>query len=546
MGCAVVSIGVLFASWAFSRAPVDYDALTETAITLLKDSHFATAIQLLSAAQGAKPKDPLPLRIFHGSLLAAATGNNESRFTVAREEASNQFDQIYELLLLSAPEIRRTEIRGLRHAYQSLFMPDLASRISMEVLLHGLPLKPVDEAEFVLEAGRFADAEKHYAKLAAADPLATDLRSQLSRIKSELRAEEERREVVRILEADGASQGHWALERPPFFTEVERREASGLSYDAFVRSFVKAGVPVILTGIESFQGWGWDHVTQLCGEMQAKIHTHLGGNASTWGGLRATQRMVRLGDWIAKLRAGAVGGSEDAEDDGGFVFDFGLVQPKAGCPQLVESFVVPRFFANDIFKRLPAKQRKTLDPFPHHPGLFAQPKGSKSSLHVDKLDSHFFQVLLEGQKRWAFYALEPERQRLLLSARRKFNVIEHGPGRGPDLKWSGVIGGDGTDSAQTLMHAAERFRVEVMLEKGEVLYVPGGLAHEVSQLEASLAVSMNYVDETNLEHVIDQLEWQADFNENPKRRSELGALRTSHPHYNPAPEDIAWREFVGA
>ena len=38
----------------------------------------------------------------------------------------------------------------------------------------------------------------------------------------------------------------------------------------------------------------------------------------------------------------------------------------------------------------------------------------------------------------------------------------------------------------------------VDLEPGELLFVPGGLAHTVENLTPSLAISMNYVDASNV------------------------------------------------
>jgi len=321
------------------------------------------------------------------------------------------------------------------------------------------------------------------------------------------------------------------------------------SYSDFYQNFILPRRPVILTGVEAYRELDWDEVSRLCTSASVQLRTNILSNASVaWGGLRVLPGRVKLTEWIEQVRREQSVGGEGTRDHQGksFVFDQGLADPDYGCPQLLERLLVLRFFANDIFKRLPEDKRSQLDPFRRSPGIFAQPAGSKSSLHVDTLDSHFFQILLEGRKRWTFYALDPDRQRLLLARRKVFQLQENGPGRARDMRWAELIGPDGSPEVEDLLRAAEPHRVDVVLEKGEVLFSPGGLPHQVTQLAPSLAIALNFIDDSNFDGAFKTMLWGANFTGNAERRKVLMELHASRPTHFDDPKDQMFNTLLGS
>jgi len=430
-------------------------------------------------------------------------------------------------------------------------LPQLAARLGETQLESGLSSE--DKAEILLEAGRLREAADHYKSIARASASETHAAAQLARVLEELQGQQAREKASQLDppgrtahtpggDASASTSSHT-------FTEVPRMRAADLSYTDFYQHFMLPRRPVILTGVEAYKELDWDHVSRLCGSASVQLRTPILSNASVaWAGLRVLPGRVKLTEWIEQVRRGP---SVDGEGSGNpqgqsFVFDQGLADPDYGCPQLLERLLVLRFFANDIFKRLPEETRRQLDPFRRSPGIFAQPAGSQSSLHVDSLDSHFFQILLEGRKRWTFYALDPDRQRLLLARRKVFQVQENGADRGRDLRWAELIGPDGSPEVEELLQVAEAHRVEVVLEKGEVLVSPGGLPHQVTQLAPSLAIALNFIDDSNFDSAFKTMLWGANFTENAERRKVLQELHASRPAHFDDPKDQMFNTLLGS
>jgi hypothetical protein len=86
-------------------------------------------------------------------------------------------------------------------------------------------------------------------------------------------------------------------------------------------------------------------------------------------------------------------------------------------------------------------------PFTDHPSLFVQAKGTRSGFHVDAFHSHFLQILHVGKKEWAIKFASGERK--------------------------------------------------VTTGGSDLIFVPAELSHSVSNLEASIGTSINFIDGAN-------------------------------------------------
>lgn len=75
-------------------------------------------------------------------------------------------------------------------------------------------------------------------------------------------------------------------------------------------------------------------------------------------------------------------------------------------------------------------------------------------------------------------------------------------GRGVSLDGGGLEG----KSSKIVPQAADARRWEVDLEAGQVLFVPSGCAHSVTNLTDTAAISANFVDSSNVERCLSELQ----------------------------------------
>ena len=169
---------------------------------------------------------------------------------------------------------------------------------------------------------------------------------------------------------------------------------------------------------------------------------------------------------------------EANEADSGYLFDWSL---PLFCPELAEKVPAPKYFRGDYLKRTrPGSLYRD-----SWPSLFVAPKDAVSDLHVDAFDSHFWMILFEGEKEWTFF--HPDSLPLLnpvydSSLDPVFNYTDDDDDNGASLN-----------------------PVKVVLKPGEILFVPRGTPHRVRNLSKSIAISGNYVDETNVKEVAQHL-----------------------------------------
>ena len=142
---------------------------------------------------------------------------------------------------------------------------------------------------------------------------------------------------------------------------------------------------------------------------------------------------------------------------------------------------MPVYFAHDYVQRtmrLTAFSRSW-------PSLFVAARGTRSSLHVDQWSGHFFMAQVRGVKRWTIFHrsstphLRPSWSRGTLD-----------PAMPP------------LEEQEAMGMSPRAMRWDVDLAPGEVLFVPGGAAHAVSNLDATVAFAGNFIDDTNLDRAL--------------------------------------------
>lgn len=136
---------------------------------------------------------------------------------------------------------------------------------------------------------------------------------------------------------------------------------------------------------------------------------------------------------------------------------------------LMQDFVVPPF-ARDWFAKLPKKE----DPI--FRWIFLGPGGSKTPLHVDPCLTHAWLAQVRGRKRFILY--KPAHLQHLYDA----------AGHPADVREPDRLNHPTFDLATPY---------EVVLQPGDVLFVPAGWAHQVECVDDSISLTHNFLPKQN-------------------------------------------------
>ena len=255
---------------------------------------------------------------------------------------------------------------------------------------------------------------------------------------------------------------------------VQVCQAKELTLQNFKEKFSQAKKPVIIEGLELTQHlWTFSFLKSVAG--QYSVHLRYAHPDSTeWAKLESSAESVTIRDFIESIEEDKVGESEAK----GYLFDWSL---PLYCPELYKDFSVPFYFeeSQDYLKKVDCSLYKR-----SWPSLFISPKGTVSELHIDAFGSNFWMALLSGRKKWTFF--QPKMTPYL----RPRYVDTFDPVF--DIDWQELKVDQFTPTVM----------MEVTLTPGQVLFVPAGSPHRVENLEASVAVSGNIVDESNLQECL--------------------------------------------
>lgn len=245
---------------------------------------------------------------------------------------------------------------------------------------------------------------------------------------------------------------------------VERKD--DLSLDQF-RSQYDGKSPVLLTKLAET----WPARTKWT--MQQLVHDY--GEVPFRISQRSPQKItMKLKDYVSYME-------QQHDEDPLYIFDdkFG-----ESTPALLEDYSAPHLFQEDFFDILDYDQR------PAFRWLIIGPERSGASWHVDPGLTSAWNTLLCGRKRWALYP----------------------PGRVPGGVTVHVSDEDGDVDIETptslqwwldiYPHLAEHEKpLECTQLSGETIFVPTGWWHCVLNLEMTVAVTQNFVNQSNFEHV---------------------------------------------
>ncbi len=247
-----------------------------------------------------------------------------------------------------------------------------------------------------------------------------------------------------------ASMRH-ETEAPSQYPQVDRR--SGLSVREFRKEYLYSRRPVVIT--DAIDSWPARDLWTLEYFKSRYAHTQI--TVFRLGGERYQPddyETVKLSTFIDRLQA-------DAFDTYPYYVrdDWRIFQTHK---ELLSDYKVPKYFF-DWFVFLPEFMRLT------YPRIFIGPRGALTPLHLDIWGTHAWLAQLVGRKRWILFP--PEQQGLLYDC----SVQPQNP-----------------DFVRFPLFRQAK-PVECTIGPGDLIFVPGGWAHEVVSLDATLSITHNYM-----------------------------------------------------
>lgn len=235
------------------------------------------------------------------------------------------------------------------------------------------------------------------------------------------------------------------------YPEIERR--AGLTVGEFRREYLYAGRPVVITGaIEHWKArsrWTLEYFRNNYGATSVDVYRLDGERYRPEG-----KETMALGSFIDAIA------DKDFRAYPRYIRDDWrlFVTHK----ELLDDYEVPPYFF-DWFVFLPSFMRLV------YPRIFIGPEGAITPLHTDIWGTHAWLAQLVGRKRWILFS--PDQQDLLYGYR--VQPLQ------PD--WD----------RYPLFRKARP--VECTIAPGDIIFVPGGWAHVVTSLDATISITHNYM-----------------------------------------------------
>ncbi|CAE7694237.1 ALKBH8 [Symbiodinium sp. CCMP2456] len=321
------------------------------------------------------------------------------------------------------------------------------------------------------------------------------------------------------------------------FKAVDR--LSFLSDDAFKRYSILRQPVVATCAADTLPALHLQQLVEMCEERQLQLMEY-DPACEAWAKMTQVEKDERTaGTGNQSLRSVVQGWATGKHH---VLFDHPL---ETACPELASRIRWPTFLEScDLVGKSPFAGMQGQDPFWDHPSLFVQPTGSQCGAHVDGAESQFIQLVLAGRKRWSFWPLQLSDQFKVLKRQDKLQLEV----------WSGS-----EQFRHQIRHdqifpeqMPDVWRVDVEVQAGEMIVVPGGVPHMVTNLQDCIAVSRNFVDVHHVHRCADALRWPlpyhdlADFLEqqNAKTMVDTTSFAEQSVHFNQPAFDTTTMKVV--
>ncbi|ASC71027.1 hypothetical protein XM38_019760 [Halomicronema hongdechloris C2206] len=239
---------------------------------------------------------------------------------------------------------------------------------------------------------------------------------------------------------------------------IDRR--SQLSYEEFIRDYASVCKPVILTDViknwPALTKWTLDFFRSTYGSINVTVTDCSEGIRS-----RNQDITMKLADYLDYLA------SHDRQRSL-YLEELRL----SSFPELRQDYDVPVYFPNWL-ERLPMELQKKYRL--ERSTVYIGPKDSSIGLHIDSYDLPAWVALTSGRKKIIFFS----------------------PDQG-DFLYGGEVNAFSPNLNQFPLYAHAK-PIEAVLEPGEVIYIPPRWWHQVKNLEDSISLNTNILNECNSE-----------------------------------------------
>lgn len=285
----------------------------------------------------------------------------------------------------------------------------------------------------------------------------------------------------RLGKAESPQRSAGAVPRP-----VKVLDASEASVADVAAGFIGPGIPCVLRNAGVAPEWSPETLVERLGSRRVPLRRCV-PSSTGWAQLEFAGT-APFDAFVSEhvLTQGGASASKSADpDEGGApqLFDFSVWQQNADV--LADDVVMPKWFPVDLYSHATGYVHPVTGSAA--PTLFLAAKGTGSALHVDFMQTHFWMALCQGSKHWRLLPRED------LAMLYPMYLTDLNPCFPVELD---ALADASEREVRPALQAAELW--EVTLQPGDVIFVPGGWPHQVSNLELSLAISANFIDRTNV------------------------------------------------
>ena len=337
--------------------------------------------------------------------------------------------------------------------------------------------------------------------------------------RSELEAE-----ARRLLLAGGAE----ASPRGPRLRPLVIENASNLTLARFQAEYANRRVPVVIKGLHEvvtadkkktgagnkeepiFGASYWQH---RCGRSLVQPMRYAGPESRAWGGLEPVSASTRAvaaeeeKEEEEETLAAFINGGDLSETSNGeqrYLADVDLVElcgqggSVDAIDRLGQEIHVPALFAADFFQAL--QRGRTETDAGGGPSLFVGGRGTQTGLHRDFAATHFWLLVTEGAKEWVIFEAGEGRGSVQSPAALYHDLPSARRHTFPIDPWALLSERNQGEWLQRVPLSAVLEGWRGSLSAGDLIFVPSGAVHAVRNLKTpTVALSFNYVDETNLQ-----------------------------------------------
>lgn len=268
---------------------------------------------------------------------------------------------------------------------------------------------------------------------------------------------------------------------------VEVLDAAKTSAAELAERFVRPGLPCVLRGAPSVPRWTPRELKERLGSRHVPLRRCVDTSAA-WARLEFAGS-VPFRDFFAEhiepALCGVVAEAAEARSGAPQLFDFSVWQ---SCEDVFgDEVLMPECFPVDLYSHASARVHPVSGSA--SPTLFLAAGGTSSGLHVDFLQTHFWMGLCHGRKRWR---LVPREDLPLLYPQYLADLNPAFPLDLDEARGEAERAGGAFPAARLLTV------YEVILQPGDIIFVPRGWPHQVENLETTVAISANFIDDSNL------------------------------------------------